>query len=305
MYGNVGTPVIIYCWRVYDKATGLNDLMGWFAFDVMGDLAFSQDFNMMEKREYTHAIQMLHSALALLGPFSPAIWVPRLAFAFIPGLWKVKDWFGMLAFCDGCMDRRLKTGIEHDDIVSWFLKDAKDYKNTTELVSSLGGETATVVIAGSETTAPTLTTLFYLLARHPNDVETIADELGSVNIEDVKALAGLPHLNGSINEAMRLLPAVLTFGTRVSPPDGMEVEGTFIPGDVKLVAPRYSIGRRQTSCVGKALAMTEVRLAVAAILSRFRISFAQGSDGGRRVELEMKDQLTGKPGDLFLVFEPR
>ena len=51
--------------------------------------------------------------------------------------------------------------------------------------------------------------------------------------------------------------------------------------------------------------MTEVRLAMAATLSRFRISFAQGSDGGRRVELEMKDQLTAKPGDLFLVFEPR
>lgn len=241
----------------------------------------------------------------------------------------------------------------------------------------------------SETIAPTLTTLFYLLARHPNDMETIADELGSVDIEDVRAIASLPHLNGAINEAMRLLPAVPTVGTRVSPPDGMEVEGTFIPGDVKLVAPRYSIGRRkapsswflgeplvlsrvfwtwhlwliiwfwnspvrlgraprilpramvqptrddtrstsfctfwsrycacsfmnccihvvtfpgQTSCVGKALAMIEVRLAMAAMLSRFRISFAQGSDGGRRVELGMKDQLTAKPGDLFLVFEPR
>ena len=93
--------------------------------------------------------------------------------------------------------------------------------------------------------ASTLTTLFYLLARHPKDVETIADELGSVDIENVKAIASLPHLNGVINEAMRLLPAVLTAATRVSPWDGMEVEGTFIPRDVKLVGPRYSIGRRK------------------------------------------------------------
>ena len=63
---------------------------------------------MMEKREYHTAIQMLRSAITLLGPFSPAIWIPRLGFAFIPGLWKVKDWFGMLTFCDSCMERRMK-----------------------------------------------------------------------------------------------------------------------------------------------------------------------------------------------------
>ena len=86
----------------------VNDLMRWFSFDLMGDFAFSQDFGMMEKREYHTAIRMLRSAITLLGPFSPAIWIPRLGFAFIPGLWKVKDWFGMLAFCDSCMERRMK-----------------------------------------------------------------------------------------------------------------------------------------------------------------------------------------------------
>ena len=89
----------------------VNDLMRWFSFDLMGDFAFSQDFGMMERREYHAAIQMLRSAITLLGPFSPAIWIPRMGFAFIPGLWKVRDWFGMLAFCDSCMERRMKVGI--------------------------------------------------------------------------------------------------------------------------------------------------------------------------------------------------
>ena len=86
----------------------VNDLMRWFSFDLMGDFAFSQDFGMMEKREYNFAISQLRSAITLLGPFSPAIWIPRLGFAFIPGLWKVKDWFAMLKFCDTCMARRMK-----------------------------------------------------------------------------------------------------------------------------------------------------------------------------------------------------
>lgn len=89
----------------------VNDLMRWFSFDLMGDFAFSEDFGMMEKREYHTSIKMLRSAITLLGPFSPAIWIPRLGFAFIPGLWKVKDWFGMLAFCDSCMERRMKVRL--------------------------------------------------------------------------------------------------------------------------------------------------------------------------------------------------
>jgi cytochrome P450 len=85
-----------------------------------------------------------------------------------------------------------------------------------------------------------------LLARHPKDTEKIHQELITVDIQDVQAVAALPHLNGAINEAMRLLPAVLTFVTRVSPPEGMKVEGTFIPGNIKIAAPRYSIGRRKS-----------------------------------------------------------
>ena len=82
--------------------------MRWLPFDLMGDFASGRDFSMMERREYHAAIQMLPSAITLLGP---AVWIPRMGFAFISRLWKVRDWFGMLAFCDSCMGRRMKVGI--------------------------------------------------------------------------------------------------------------------------------------------------------------------------------------------------
>ncbi|KAL8728064.1 MAG: hypothetical protein Q9166_005664 [cf. Caloplaca sp. 2 TL-2023] len=308
----------------------VNDLMRWFSFDLMGDFAFSEDFGMMQKREYHRAIQMLRSAITLLGPFSPAIWIPRLGFAFIPGLWKVKDWFGMLAFCDSCMERRMKactqflrlclvnlivvqTEVKERDIASWFIDDAKGNEGNKEHAKWLSGDTATVVVAGStltgpllnsDTTAPSLITLLYLLARHPEDAEEISQELSTVDVQDVKAVAMLHHLNGAINEAMRLLPAVLTFVTRVTPPQGMKIGETYIPGNVKIAAPRYSIGRRKTSCVGKNLAMTEIRMVIASLLATFRIKFVPG-DHGEAVERDMRDQLTGNPGNLVLVFEPR
>jgi hypothetical protein len=86
----------------------INDLMYFFAFDSMGDFAFSEDFGMMRTKQWHPSIAMLRSALTLLGPISPAIWIARLGFAFIPGLWKVGHWFHMLEFCDQCMARRMK-----------------------------------------------------------------------------------------------------------------------------------------------------------------------------------------------------
>jgi hypothetical protein len=82
--------------------------MYFFVFDSMGDFAFSEDFGMMKNKKWHSSIAMLRSALTLLGPFSPAIWIPRLGFAFIPSLWKVRHWFHMLEFCDQCMARRMK-----------------------------------------------------------------------------------------------------------------------------------------------------------------------------------------------------
>ena len=60
----------------------------------------------------------------------------------------------------------------------------------------------------------------------------------------------------------------------------------------------------RTSCVGKNLALTEIRMVVASLLSSFRIAFVSG-DNGEAVERDMRDQLTGNPGDLNLVFELR
>ncbi|KAK6222630.1 hypothetical protein LQW54_000810 [Pestalotiopsis sp. IQ-011] len=101
----------------------VNDLLHWFAFDSMGDYGFGQDFGLMRDRKWSRAAINLHSSLSVLGYLSPAIWVCILAFAFIPGLWKVKHWFSMIEFGDGCVEERKKQPSDHVDIVSAFIRD--------------------------------------------------------------------------------------------------------------------------------------------------------------------------------------
>ena len=81
----------------------------------------------------------------------------------------------------------------------------------------------------SDTVAPTLVCLFYELARRPPEVLKLLLELQSVDVSDQNILQTLPHLNGFINETLRLHPPVPTRGYRQSPPGGIFVDGCFIP----------------------------------------------------------------------------
>jgi hypothetical protein len=51
------------------------------------------------------------------------------------------------------------------------------------------------------------------------------------------------HLNGAINETLRLHPPVPSGLPRLTPPEGITIGDTFIPGDTTLMLPYWSMGR--------------------------------------------------------------
>ncbi|KAL8752225.1 MAG: hypothetical protein Q9184_005800 [Pyrenodesmia sp. 2 TL-2023] len=189
-----------------------NDIMYWFAFDSMGEFAFNQDFGMMRRQEWHFAITLFRRALSLIGPFSPALWLIKIGFAFVPWFWNIGAWFGMLSFCNKQLEARTK-----------------------------------LIRIASDTTAPTLTFLFYLIARNPEDANKIYTELADVDPMDLNVVSTLPHLNGTINEAMRLYSVTPTTVSRQTPPQGVMLGDTWIPGNTKVVSPRWVIFRRGSS----------------------------------------------------------
>lgn len=89
--------------------------------------------------------------------------------------------------------------------------------------------------------------MFFFLAKYPQHAEKIYEEVAGVDPHDLNTLSALPHLNGFMNESMRLLPAALSMGTRMTPREGLWIDGVFIPGNTKIAAPRYTIFRRESS----------------------------------------------------------
>ena len=58
------------------------------------------------------------------------------------------------------------------------------------------------------------------------------------------------------------------------------------------------------NCVGKSVALAELRIVTALLAKKYDVRFAEGEDGSR-VEGGMIDQFTATPGRLEVVFTER
>lgn len=58
-------------------------------------------------------------------------------------------------------------------------------------------------------------------------------------------IANLDHLNAVINETLRLFPPTPTEFQRYTPPEGITIDGTFIPGNTYVQCPMYVLGRSE------------------------------------------------------------
>ena len=97
----------------------------------------------------------------------------------------------------------------------------------------------------SDTVNASLNYICYHLASDDRVAQELRKELDSTpDMEDFSTLRSLPYLNAVIEESLRLHPLVPTGLARQTPPEGITIGDTFIPGDVTVVAPAWSVSRR-------------------------------------------------------------
>ena len=218
----------------------------WFnywSFDVMGDFAFGKSFNMLKTGKHHFAIDWLEKSMFLLGLCSPIPWAMPVG-AIAPFVGTCFRRF--IRWCNEQVDERRDIKTTVPDITSWLLKAAQD-KDDVEATKWLHGDSRLLVVAGSDTVAIVLTYIFYYLARDSVHIQKLREELEPLMQSDepftVRMVQNAKHLNGIINEALRLHPPTPSGGFRTTPPQGITVDGTFIPGGVNLNVPLYSLGR--------------------------------------------------------------
>jgi cytochrome P450 len=217
------------------------------------------------------------------------------------------------------------------------LVEARDPENGAGLsASEVRDEVITIFMAGHETTAVTMTWVWYLLSQRPAAEAKLHAELDAVLAGRPVAAADLPSLVYArmvIEEAMRLYPPApglilreakaadeicgmtVRAGTRVmvSPwvihrHEAMWDEPlTFDPerfsAENSMERPRFAylpFGAGPRVCIGGALAMTEATLILAALAQRFRPRLVPGQD------IKLQNRITLRPADgIRMVLERR
>ena len=227
-----------------------SEVFNQYSFDVMGDLAFGRSFGMLESGETHWAIKLLSAGMDPLG-FSFPPWLFR-AIVAIPGA--TKEYWRFIEFCSKEMGRRI--GVQHDvakgkgkgegkekDISHVLIENYEGMsdKDKRTALPMLQGDSRLIIVAGSDTTAATLVHLFYWLAKDQELVGRLREELGDEQ-EGHQKIRDAELLNGCIYEALRLNPPVPSGVFRNTPKEGIEINGTFIPGNTCIQMPGYVMG---------------------------------------------------------------
>ena len=120
---------------------------------------------------------------------------------------------------------RRSSGERGVDILSLLL-DAEDEDGSQLSDQELRDQVMTLLFAGHDTATSTVTFMFYELARNPEEVRPLAEEVSSSD----DLVAGMPRLDMALDETLRMYPPAWIGPRRSVEP--FELHGMHVPGGV-------------------------------------------------------------------------
>lgn len=229
------------------------DMTHWFqcyAFDVIGDITYSKRFGFLDcGDDISGILKALHSAMVystLIGIYA----------SLHPYVFAVMNWFGiggaagrthLMGFVsERIRQRKLEREKDEEkvflgesgkeDFLEKLMKqnDLNPEKTTDYHVFMMG---LSNIIAGSDTTAISLSAILYQLLRNPQAMKKLRQEV-DIFIADgqcddthitFEASQKMPYLQAVMKEALRIHAATGLPLWRVVPEGGIEIDGKFFP----------------------------------------------------------------------------
>ncbi|MBG0829064.1 cytochrome P450 [Planomonospora sp. ID67723] len=151
---------------------------------------------------------------------------------------------GLYRVADHLVDGRLRRGTDGDDLLSRLIASARETADPRTARRRLREELVTVLLAGHETTASTLSWAFHLVDRHPEVWERLHAEAVAVLGDRPPVYEDLHRLRYTamvLEEVMRLYPPVWAL-TRVARQDD-EVGGYRVPAGADVMISPYTLHR--------------------------------------------------------------
>jgi len=224
-------------------------------------------------------------------------------------------------------ERKQQADSSRSDILSLMMS-ARDEQDQPMTDVELRDELMTLLVAGHETTATSLSWAFYWIHHLPQVRETLLQELDTLGENpDPNTIFRLPYLNAVCSETLRLYPVAMLALNRVvkSPLKIMSYQlepGTLLTPCIYLTHQREDLypepkqfkperflerqftqyeylpfGGGNRRCIGMALALFEMKLVLATVLSRWQMELADS----KPVQPVRKGLLSGPSGGVRMV----
>lgn len=229
----------------------LKELVGYYTYDLMGELIFNAEFGTMESQDPKNLppinehifLGCMYGMLPSLLPYSmqlfpriPLPWLQRL----MAGRKKLRDQTAKHVAVELAKD---KTEVRHNILSR--LTQARDPETGEELTEAeISSEAFAFLVAGSHTTSGTLTLLFYHLLHNPSAAKKLTEELNGslLQMPDPKqdrlpSYSGLemqlPYATACIRESYRMSPVFsMPLPRTICDPAGADVDAHHIPQGV-------------------------------------------------------------------------
>ncbi|EPS43072.1 hypothetical protein H072_2918 [Dactylellina haptotyla CBS 200.50] len=224
------------------SSINMTNWYSWVTLDIIGDLALGQSLGCMDigKRDSTWGGILFGSN------FQNAVMVGvrylRLGFLSIfVILWIISSLTKKAKMLHAALDKRIR-GDERPDLIEGLMQKVK----AGELdIGTLLTTSATLLVAGTETTATLLCGVTYLLLTNPTCLERLIKEVRSSfhSEEDITfaSVQQLSYMLACLNEALRMYPPISSGLPRIVPKGGMTICGEFVPEKTTVSAGHYVI----------------------------------------------------------------
>ncbi|KAM6510175.1 hypothetical protein FALCPG4_017800 [Fusarium falciforme] len=345
----IASKVEILMSRIAEKQGTPMDMTlyaAFFGFDVMGQVGFSKDFNMLDSGHKHPAIQALHENMAAVGVLSTVPWLMSML-GKIPGATgsyaRFADWCARELQAKRAIDNKNKETLKDRDprdVISWLLRaEDENDRSAPPGEGAFQEDSRLMIVAGSDTTAVALTNALFFLTRYPTCYRKLQAAVQAQFPKGVKdwtyeKTKSIPYLEYVIHETLRLKPSAPGGLSRLTPPQGLQIDEVFIPGDTIVSVPTYTIqrderywenalefrperwesvnpekvawipfSRGQYSCPGKNLAFMELRMVLGRIALEYSLAFPPGDDG-EAFDKGARDTFTLNVPELPIIFTP-
>ncbi|KAL6855679.1 cytochrome P450 [Trichoderma novae-zelandiae] len=319
------------------------EMTSWYnyaTFDIIGDLAFGEPFGCLENSNYHPWVSLIFDRIRL-SAVSTAI--RRLPFGdnLIPLLLSKEERKRFQAhyqLTQEKVNKRLALSSPRPDFIQVMTEREGDQKFT---LPELWDNASLLIIAGSETTATTLSGITYYLLTHPEALEKVKSEVRtSFTSEaeiDLLSVQKLGYMLAVLQETLRMYPPVAGAIPRKVQPGGDVICGGYVPENAlvgiwqwptnhlaknftlpdSFIPERWLGDARFSSdpkdvvqpfsygprnCIGKNLAYAEMRLILAKIMWNFDL--ALHPDSTDWMERNLSFSLWQKP-NLHVYIKPR